>query len=172
MRAYIALGSNLGDRELNLFNALKALIMLNATSLERVSRVYETEPVGCDDCEKYLNMCAEVKTEFSPHALLGALLGIEAANGRERPYINSPRTLDLDLLIYENERINTRELTLPHPRMKERAFVLVPLSDINKELKFGELDFSKDYSLLSKDGVETYSPKNSSLISLLKEYSE
>jgi 2-amino-4-hydroxy-6-hydroxymethyldihydropteridine diphosphokinase len=166
--AYIALGSNLGDREHYLFSALKALSLLNGTHLKKVSKVYETEPVGCVDPEPYLNMCAEIETELSPLALLGALLGIEAANGRERPYTNCPRTLDLDLLIYENERMNTRELTIPHPRMAERAFVLVPLSDIKANLKFGEFDFSSEYEKLSKDGVYEYKLKNKELISLIE----
>jgi len=129
--AVVGLGSNMGERDKNLRLACDFINRLPGTQIVHTSAVYQTAPFGCEDKQPdYLNACALLKTSLSPQALLGGLLGIEAALGRERPYPNAPRTLDLDLLLYEGTAINTLELTLPHPRMAERAFVLVPLRDL------------------------------------------
>ncbi len=130
MKAYIALGTNIGDRRKNIEDALAALNLVPDVKVTKISNIHETEPVGYLDQDMFLNACCEVETELSPHALLGVCLGIEAAMGRIRQIKNGPRIIDLDLLLYENEKINTPELTLPHPRMYERDFVMIPLKEI------------------------------------------
>lgn len=129
-KAVLGLGSNLGDRLENLRGALQALGALPHTRLLASSPVYETEPVGYTAQPLFLNAAALVETGLSPHALLGACLGIEAAKGRVRTLANGPRVLDIDVLLMEGISLNEEELTLPHPRMGERAFVLAPLADL------------------------------------------
>lgn len=126
--AYIALGSNLGNRLAHLRMAVRALKDLG--DVEAVSPVYETEPVGYADQPRFLNAVARLRTELPPHELLARLLEIERQAGRVRTFPNAPRTLDLDLILYDDMVIKTPELTLPHPRLHERAFVMRPLVDI------------------------------------------
>ncbi|MHA6534355.1 2-amino-4-hydroxy-6-hydroxymethyldihydropteridine diphosphokinase [Paenibacillus sp. BAC0078] len=128
--AYIALGANLGDREGTLKEALIRLNRHAAIEVIRCSSVYETEPVGYLDQPQFLNMAAALRTTLAPEALLQVMLGIETQLGRVRDIRYGPRTVDLDLLWVENKSIDTPDLTLPHPRMLERAFVLFPLNDI------------------------------------------
>ena len=130
MQAYIALGTNLGDRLANLNAAVHALSLLPGTTITALSGVYQTAPVGYDDQPDFYNACLRCETTLSPRTLLGACLGIEAAMGRKRQIPNGPRIIDLDLLLYEQEHLQCPELTLPHPRMMERAFVLGPLCEI------------------------------------------
>lgn len=134
--AYLALGANLGDRAANLRAALGALAALPDTDVTKVSRVYETRPVlpeGSAAQPNFYNAAAELSTGLSPHALLGASLGIEAALGRRRNAPNAARIIDVDVLLYEGFSSSEPELCVPHPRMRERAFVLSPLSDILKD---------------------------------------
>lgn len=128
--AVLGLGTNIGDRVQNLKNAVSAVNLLPQTSVAKVSYIYETEPVGFTDQANFLNCALLVETELSPRALLGCCLGIEAAMGRIRQFRNGPRNIDIDLLLYENEKSSDSELTLPHPRMHERLFVLKPLLDL------------------------------------------
>jgi len=128
--AYIALGANLGDREGTLAEALKRLSEHEEISIIRCSGVYETEPVGYLDQPQFLNMAAALRTTLAPESLLKVMLEIETGLGRIRDILNGPRTVDLDLLWVEGQTMDTPLLTLPHPRMLERAFVLFPLSDI------------------------------------------
>ena len=130
-KAVIGMGTNIGNKKENLNNAVEALNLLPNTKVIKISDFYETEPVGYLDQDLFLNSCVLLETELSPHALLGACLGIEAGFHRSRTIKNGPRILDLDLLFYENESIDTPDLVLPHPRIKERAFVLVPLKDLD-----------------------------------------
>ncbi len=123
--AYIGIGSNLGDRRAYLDGALKALAELG--SLIVGSPIFETEPVGVDGQDRYLNAVVGIDTELEPAALLARLLEIEEANGRVREHRWGPRTLDLDILWYEGRNIDVEGLTVPHPRIRERRFVLVPL---------------------------------------------
>jgi 2-amino-4-hydroxy-6-hydroxymethyldihydropteridine diphosphokinase len=133
--AYIALGSNLGDRERHLCAALEALRALRGVREVVASRVYETDPVGPGKQRPYLNAVARVATELSPRDLLDRLLAIERSEGRERgPVRNAPRTLDLDLLLYGEREIDEPGLVVPHPRMAQRAFVLEPLCDLAPDL--------------------------------------
>jgi 2-amino-4-hydroxy-6-hydroxymethyldihydropteridine diphosphokinase len=126
--AYIALGANLGDREATLRDAVADIALLG--DIERVSSLYETEPVGFLDQPPFLNAVVSLTTNLTPLELLRELQRIEQEHGRNRTFINAPRTLDLDLLIYDDVMMETPELTLPHPRMHERAFVLVPFVEI------------------------------------------
>ena len=132
MRAYVGLGSNLGDRAAYLLLGLSALSRLPETRLLRLSPVYETDPVGPPQ-PPYLNMVAELETELSPKGLLAEMLRVEKALGRERRERWGPRTLDLDLLLYGDLVLEEEGLSVPHPRLHERAFVLVPLLDLLPE---------------------------------------
>jgi 2-amino-4-hydroxy-6-hydroxymethyldihydropteridine diphosphokinase len=133
-RAYVALGSNLGDREAHLRGALAGLAASPGIALAAVSRLYETEPLGPPQ-GPYLNAVAALDTAQDAHALLARLQQLERAAGRTRGAERlAPRTLDLDLLLYGDARIDEPALQLPHPRLHERAFVLVPLAELAPEL--------------------------------------
>lgn len=128
----IALGSNLdspfGDREGNLREALQRLAALGV--VKAVSKFYDTEPVGYLDQPRFINAAAVLETELTPVELMRALLEIEQSMGRERVIAKGPRVIDLDLLLYGDKIMNTAELTLPHPEMQVRRFVLEPLAEI------------------------------------------
>lgn len=128
--AYVALGANLGDPLATIAAAIAALDKPPATRLLAASSLYRTAPVGLKNQPDFINAVAALETRLTPHALLEALFSIEARFGRSRGMPNAPRTLDLDLLLYEETTLNEARLTLPHPRMHERAFVLVPLLEI------------------------------------------
>ena len=136
LKAYVSLGSNLGERAGNLLLAVRG--MLDAgLKVARLSSVYETEPVGAGDAQPtFLNMVAEIEhvEMFSPEQMLARLLRIEYALGRRRDVPHGPRTIDLDLLLYGDEQRATQFLTLPHPRLHERRFVLVPLAELAPSL--------------------------------------
>jgi len=127
--AYVALGANLGDARATVTQALRELAGLPQTRLMRASSLYRTAPVNAGGPD-YINAVAELRTALTPHELLAELQCLEQAAGRERPYRNAPRTLDLDILLYDELRLDSPTLTLPHPRMEARAFVLVPLAEI------------------------------------------
>jgi 2-amino-4-hydroxy-6-hydroxymethyldihydropteridine diphosphokinase len=127
--AYVGLGANLGDAPAAVTQALRDLGRLPQTQLARASSLYRSAPVDAAGPD-YVNAVAELHTALSPHELLAELQRLEQAAGRERPWRNAPRTLDLDLLLYDDVRLDSPELTIPHPRMHERAFVLVPLAEI------------------------------------------
>lgn len=129
-QAYIALGSNLGDREELLKQAVEHLEQQSGVQIVKVSGIYETDPVGYTDQPAFLNMAVSVKTSLSPFELLHVLFDVEQHLGRVRDIRWGPRTIDLDLLLYGDVTMDEEELTLPHPRMMERAFVLVPLRDV------------------------------------------
>lgn len=133
--AYIALGSNLQQPQQQVLQALIALAQLPQTRLLKQSALYRTTPLDHHNQRyagqpDFINAVAEVDTELAPLALLHAILEIENRRGRERPYPNAPRVLDMDLLLYDDTMLHTAELTLPHPRMHERGFVLLPLAEI------------------------------------------
>jgi 2-amino-4-hydroxy-6-hydroxymethyldihydropteridine diphosphokinase len=127
--AWIALGANLGDAPQAVRDAIAAIGRLPGTTLTKQSSQYRTAPVDSSGPD-YINAVVEIATVLTAPALLAALQAIEQAAGRERPYRNAPRTLDLDILLYGGGRISSPTLTVPHPRMHERAFVLVPLAEI------------------------------------------
>jgi len=135
-RVFVAIGSNVGDRHAHVGHAATRLAELPQTQLVRLSGVIETEPVGGPAQGRYLNAVAELSTSLEPDALLQHLLAIERERGRNRAQEVrfGPRTLDLDLLIHGSRRIRTPGLQVPHPRMAERDFVLVPLAEIAPEV--------------------------------------
>ena len=126
---WVGLGANLGDARAALRDAVRAMAALPGTQVRGVSSLYRSAPVDAGGPD-YLNAVAELQTTLAPLALLHALQAIEQAAGRERPYRNAPRTLDLDLLLYGEQRLAGDELTVPHPRLWERAFVLQPLAEL------------------------------------------
>ncbi|MDZ4133141.1 MAG: 2-amino-4-hydroxy-6-hydroxymethyldihydropteridine diphosphokinase [Dethiobacteria bacterium] len=128
--AYISLGTNLGDRLDNLKQALELLQKETSVKIITVSAIYETAPVGGPVQGPFLNACAILETDLSPTKLLIKMLAIEDKLGRVRKEMWGPRVIDLDLLIYEEVRMKTPLLELPHPRLSERDFVLVPLAEI------------------------------------------
>jgi 2-amino-4-hydroxy-6-hydroxymethyldihydropteridine diphosphokinase len=130
--AFLALGSNLGDRLATLQRAVDLLGASERIDVVRSSRVYETEPVGPAQ-PRYLNAVLEVETALEPHALLERCLAVEAELGRERAERWGPRTLDVDVLTYDEREIHERDLEIPHPRMHERGFVLVPLRELTAD---------------------------------------
>jgi 2-amino-4-hydroxy-6-hydroxymethyldihydropteridine diphosphokinase len=132
MIAFIGIGGNLGDARANVVDALARLDAQPGCRLVSSSSLWRTAPIDSSG-DDYINAVALLDTDLDAHALLAALHAIETAHGRERPYYNAPRTLDLDLLLYGDEIIDTPALTVPHPRMHERAFVLAPLLEIAPE---------------------------------------
>ncbi len=132
--AYIGMGANLGDARATVAAAMNSVEQLTQTQISARSPLYGSAPLGENaDGPEYVNAVLAVRTELSASQLLHALQGIELQFGRARSYRNAPRTLDLDLLLYGDVVMDTPELTLPHPRMHERAFVLRPLFDIASE---------------------------------------
>lgn len=132
-RAYLALGSNLGDRAAYLQHALDELAARDDVDVVAVSRVYETDPVGGPEQGAYLNAVVAITTTLAPNDLLRAAQAVEASAERVREVRWGPRTLDVDVLLYDDERIDTDDLVVPHPRLRERDFVLVPLRDVAPE---------------------------------------
>lgn len=131
--AYVGLGANLGDPARQLEQALRELDDLPDTRLRARSSLYRSAPVGYVDQPDFVNAVAELETALPAIELLSGLQAIEARHGRSRSFANAPRTLDLDLLLFGDERIAAPGLTVPHPRMHERAFVLAPLVEIAPE---------------------------------------
>lgn len=131
--AYIGLGANLGDASAAVRHAIRDIATLNAVVLTRQSSLYRSAPVDSSGPD-YVNAVVEVQSSMPPLALLAGLQAIELQAGRQRPFRNAPRTLDLDILLFGDERTSTPELTLPHPRMRQRAFVLLPLAEIAPSL--------------------------------------
>ncbi|HVB64075.1 MAG TPA: 2-amino-4-hydroxy-6-hydroxymethyldihydropteridine diphosphokinase [Nitrolancea sp.] len=132
-RAYLGLGANLGDRAETLRQALGDLRTIG--QVVRVSSLYETEPVGYTDQPRFLNAVALLETTLGPHELLAQTSAIEQAHGRQRSFANAPRTLDIDILCYDDLVLDCPKLTIPHPRLQERAFMLVPLTEIAPDLR-------------------------------------
>ena len=131
---FVGLGSNLGDREQTIRRALALLDRLPETSLRRVSSLYDTDPVGVLEQPAFLNAVAELETELDPRALLWNLLLTERRLGRTRGQRWGARTIDLDLLLHGSAEIEEPDLVVPHPELTERAFVLVPLSELAPDL--------------------------------------
>ena len=137
MRAYVGLGSNLGEREATLREALTRLGELDGVSVVAVSSFRETDPVGNVDQPRFVNSAAEIETSLGPRELLDRLLEVERSLGRDRSREErwGPRTVDLDLLLYGDETVSEAGLEIPHPRLAERAFVLAPLLELDPELR-------------------------------------
>jgi 2-amino-4-hydroxy-6-hydroxymethyldihydropteridine diphosphokinase len=148
-RAYLALGSNIGDRRAHLQDALDGLAATPHVRVVAVSRVYETAPVGGPPQDDYLNAVVALDTTLDPRALLAVAQHLEAAAHRVRAEHWGPRTLDVDVLLVGDERVDEPDLVVPHPRMRERAFVLVPLADVAPEL----VESTTLAALPDRDGV-------------------
>jgi 2-amino-4-hydroxy-6-hydroxymethyldihydropteridine diphosphokinase len=130
MKYIIGIGTNIGDREKNITEAINAFDLVPHTKVLRKSALYETEPVGYADQQNFYNACFEIESDLEANEILGVCLGIEAGFGRVREIKNGPRILDLDVILAENEKIDTANLTVPHPRYTERRFVMIPLLEL------------------------------------------
>ncbi|AIE58606.1 2-amino-4-hydroxy-6-hydroxymethyldihydropteridine diphosphokinase [Bacillus methanolicus] len=160
--AFIALGSNIEDRYTYLKKAVLELDSFDEIKVVSTSSIYETDPVGYEDQDKFLNMVIKVNTSLGPFELLDTCLDIEQKLGRKREIKWGPRTIDLDILLYNNENIETENLTVPHPRMKERAFVMIPLMEIrNSTLPVMKKPFDPLLeTIANKEGVRIWKQKN------------
>ena len=132
MDVYLSLGSNLGDRRANLKRALK--LLGESLEIAGVSSVYDTDPVGVGKQPRFLNLMCRVNTDIGPMQLLSFVKGIESSMGRDLSLRNVPRVVDIDIIFYGDIIIESPELVIPHPRMRERAFVLVPFAEIAPEV--------------------------------------
>ena len=141
--AYVGIGSNLDDPQAHATRAFDELAALPRTRLKARSALYRSAPVGYADQPDFINAVASLDTELSAEKLLQGMQAIEQRHGRKRTFANAPRTLDLDLLLYGDEKIQQPNLVVPHPRMHERAFVLKPLLEIAPDLPFN-LDRCRD----------------------------
>jgi 2-amino-4-hydroxy-6-hydroxymethyldihydropteridine diphosphokinase len=130
--AYLALGTNLREREENLCRALA--LLSEKASIEEVSSIYETEPVGYKEQPLFLNMVCRITTNLPPEELFRFAKDIEARMGRLPSFPNAPRIIDIDILFYDNKLVETQPLIIPHPRLQDRAFVLIPLMEIAPDL--------------------------------------
>ena len=158
--ATIGLGANLNDPAAQVEYALAELDRLPATRLVARSSLYASAPVGYVDQPDFINAVAQVETSLAPRALLAALLDIEHRHGRERSFRNAPRTLDLDLLLYGAAHFHEEGLTLPHPRMHERAFVLRPLLDLAPDIELpGQGPAARLLAALAHQRVEPIEPQ-------------
>jgi 2-amino-4-hydroxy-6-hydroxymethyldihydropteridine diphosphokinase len=155
--AYISIGSNLGDRLEYMREAIRKMRQSKEIEIRKASSVYETQPTDYKDQPWFLNMVLEFETVLEPLNLLELLLGIENQMGRKRSQRYAPRNIDLDLLLYEDMVLNSDKLTLPHPRMHQRRFVLVPLAEIAPTIVHPLLKKSVERLLgdLSTDSVQT-----------------
>lgn len=159
--AYLGLGSNIGDRGQNLTTAIAELTEFS-TILAK-SQIYETEPVGYKEQEDFLNMTVKITTQLNPVELIVRLEEIEHKMGRIKEIIDGPRNIDLDILFFNNEIINSQSLKIPHPRLQKRKFVLQPLSEIAGELVHPVLNKSISAlaaSLISTEKVTIWTSKN------------
>ncbi|MGC7847573.1 2-amino-4-hydroxy-6-hydroxymethyldihydropteridine diphosphokinase [Desulforudis sp. 1088] len=129
-KAYMGLGANLGDRRANILSAIGCLRALPGIAVLRAASLYESAPVGFIDQPRFVNTVIEVTTDLSPFDLLAAVQRVERDLGRVRTVRWGPRTIDIDILLYDDVTMDDPALTIPHPRMAERAFVLVPLAEL------------------------------------------
>ncbi|MCM3033708.1 2-amino-4-hydroxy-6-hydroxymethyldihydropteridine diphosphokinase [Niallia taxi] len=157
--AFLSLGSNIGNRLQNLEEAVRKLNQYEDIKVVSVSSIYETDPVGYRDQEMFLNIAVEVCTSLSPFALLEVCQSIEQELGRKRIIKWGPRTIDLDILLYNHENIESEKLIVPHPRIEERAFVLIPLIEIAPFVKIPNKSTRLQESLellQDKEGVRVW----------------
>jgi 2-amino-4-hydroxy-6-hydroxymethyldihydropteridine diphosphokinase len=130
--AYLALGANLGEREENLCRALA--LLSEKVNIDQVSSIYETEPVGYKEQPLFLNMVCRITTDLFPEELFRFAKDVETRMGRVTSFLNAPRLIDIDILFYDNKIVENQPLIIPHPRLQDRAFVLIPLTEIAPDL--------------------------------------
>lgn len=161
--AFIALGSNLGERFQYLKKAVVQLTNHECVELINTSSIYETDPIGYEEQSAFLNMVLKIRTSLSSLSLLTLLQEIERGYGRKRDIRWGPRTLDLDILLFNQENIETEQLEIPHPRMTERAFVMIPLFEVDHDVQLPNQAHSISSiidSLQDKEGVRVWKQKN------------
>ena len=150
MKAVIGIGTNIGNRAENIRNAVEALDLLPDVKVLRNASIYETDPWGYTEQQSFYNTVVEVETTKSPEMLLGACLGIEAGMGRVREFKNGPRVIDLDLLVFENYESNSLHITVPHPLIGERDFVLVPLKELYNDMDVLGFSYINQYENIAE----------------------
>lgn len=156
---YLSLGSNIGDRFFFLKFAINCLLKDENISISGYSSIYETVPIGFVDQANFLNMVIEIKTSYQPLQLLQLTQKIQTDSGRENKRRWGPRTLDLDILLYNQENIEMEQLMIPHPRMFDRGFVIIPLREVNPHLYFPSIEKSVNEvyeGLTDKEGVHLW----------------
>lgn len=159
-KVYIALGSNMGNRYENLNRAINAISALDNTKLIKLSNIYETEPVGYLSQDKFLNMVILIETNLSPIVLLRKLQEIENILKRKRLIHWGPRTIDLDILLYDEINVNLPELKIPHTEMLKRAFVLIPLKDIEPNMEIYGIHIDRYIDACNDKGGVRYFKSN------------
>ena len=161
--AYLSIGSNIGDRLKTFQKAIQMLEAYNGIRVEKLSSIYETDPVGYTNQACFLNAVIKISTTLNPEELLQTCLFIESKLGRKREIRWGPRTLDLDILLYNQENIETESLIVPHPRMQERAFVITPLMELDPGIKLPNVNAALDdilNQIPDKEGVRLWKQKN------------
>lgn len=153
IRAYLSLGSNIGDKLKNLHDALNILNSNKKINNMKVSSFYETNPVGYLDQDIFVNIAVEIETDLTSYELLDVCQGIEKELKRERIIRWGPRIIDVDILLYGDTINSSEKLTIPHPRMIERAFVIVPLIELNSELIISGKHIKEIYKYLDKEDI-------------------
>lgn len=166
-KAYLGLGTNMGDRLEYIESACKLLENCEDINIAKKSRIYETKAWGYTDQADFLNMCLEIKTNLNEYSLLEVCNEIEQKLNRERIIRWGPRTIDIDILFFNDIILNDKNLYIPHPRISERAFVLIPLMDLNKDLKIKGInieDYLNSLTCEEKEQVKEYASDEEKLI--------
>lgn len=156
VKAFLSLGSNMGDRLEYLSKAIDKIAEIQGCNILNKSRVYETEPWGYENQEAFLNLCISIETSLSPYELLESLQKIELELDRVRKIHWGPRTIDIDILLFDDIICEDDKLTIPHPRMRERAFVLIPLYDIEKNLIIDGIKLEDLINKIDTRGIKEY----------------
>lgn len=156
VKAFLSLGSNMGDRLEYLSKAIDNIAEIQGCNILNKSRVYETEPWGYENQEAFLNLCISIETSLSPYELLESLQTIELELDRVRKIHWGPRTIDIDILLFDDIICEDDKLTIPHPRMSERAFVLIPLYDIEKNLIIDGIKLEDLINKIDTRGIKEY----------------
>lgn len=164
MQYILSVGTNMGDRKQNIENAINALNNIPYTDVIKVSSIYETEPVGYLRQDNFYNAVMLVESQFEPHEMLGICMGIESGFGRVRAFQNGPRILDLDLILAENQSIDTRNLEVPHPRYHERRFVLEPMLEMFPDGEIFGINFEQYIEKIDGQFIQKIDKINPDLI--------